>query len=226
MKIYAHRGSSIAHPELTMVAYKAALDDGADGFECDVRLTKDNQLVLWHDADMQRIAGNAARIADSTFNEIKSHYPQVITLDQLLVFARDNKKELAIETKHPVPSASAVEKKVMHLLGQEKTVADIHLMSFSWLALEIIRKIEPQQKTVALLHDTFSFAMRRFTSAQSIGPGITAFRQKPHLNQDPRNLFVWTVDDADDMRFCADNGVDVLITNTPSFARSVLGYNY
>ena len=67
--------------------------------------------------------------------------------------------------------------------------------------------------------------MRRFTSAQSIGPGITAFREKPHLNQDPRNLFVWTVDDADDMRFCADNGVDVLITNTPSYARSVLGYN-
>ena len=82
-----------------------------------------------------------------------------------------------------------------------------------------------QQKTVALLHDTFSFAMRRFTSAQSIGPGIAAFRKKPYLNQDPRNLFVWSVDDAEDMRFCADNGVDVLITNTPSFARSVLGYN-
>ena len=225
MKIYAHRGSSVAHPELTMAAYKAAIDDGADGFECDVRLTKDNQLVLWHDADMQRIAGNSARIADSTFKEIKSHYPQAITLDDLLTVARDNKKELAIETKHPVPSGSAVEKKVMQLLHQEKPIADIHVMSFSWLALENIRKIDPQQKTVALLHDRYSFAMRRFTSAQSIGPGITAFRQKPHLNQDPRNLFVWTVDDADDMRFCADNGVDVLITNTPSYARSVLRYN-
>jgi len=225
MKIYAHRGSSIAHPELTMAAYKAAIDDGADGFECDVRLTKDNQLVLWHDPDMQRIAGTSARIADSTFKEIKSHYPQVITLDQLLTLARDNKKELAIETKHPVPSGSAVEKKVMQLIQQEKPVAEIHVMSFSWLAIENIRKIDPQQKTVALLHDTFSFAMRRFTSAQSIGPGITAFRKKPHLNQDPRKLFVWTVDDADDMRFCADNGVDVLITNTPSYARSVLGYN-
>jgi glycerophosphoryl diester phosphodiesterase len=182
-------------------------------------------VVLWHDADMQRIAGNAARIADSTLKEIKSHYPQAMTLDELLMLARDNKKELAIETKHPVPSASAVEKKVMQLLQQEKAVADIHVMSFSWLALENIRKIDPEQKTVALLHDRYSFAMRRFTSAQSIGPGITAFRQKPHLNQDPRNLFVWTVDDADDMRFCADNGVDVLITNTPSFARSVLGYN-
>ena len=225
MKIYAHRGSSSTHPELTMAAYKAAIDDGADGFECDVRVTKDNQLVLWHDADMQRVAGNAVRIADSTFKEIKSHYPQAITLDELLTLARDNKKELAIETKHPVPSGSAVEKKVMQLLKQEEPVADIHVMSFSWLALENIRKIDPEQKTVALLHERYSFAMRRFTSAQSIGPGIRAFREKPHLNQDPRNLFVWTVDDADDMRFCADNGVDVLITNTPSFARSVLGYN-
>ena len=225
MKIYAHRGSSIAHPELTMAAYKAAVDEGADGFECDVRITKDNQLVLWHDADMQRVAGNPARIADSTLKEIKSHYQQTITLDELLILARDNKKELAIETKHPVPSGSAVEKGVMELLSQEKPVADIHVMSFSWLALENVRKISPEQKTVALLHDTFSFAMRRFTSAQAIGPGITAFRKKPHLNQDPRNLFIWTVDDADDMRFCADNGVDVLITNTPSYARSVLGYN-
>jgi glycerophosphoryl diester phosphodiesterase len=225
MKIYAHRGSSIEHPELTMAAYKAAIDDGADGFECDVRLSKDNQLVLWHDSDMNRIAGNGARIAELTLKEIKTHYQQVMTLEELLVLARDNKKELAIETKHPVRSASAVEKKVMNLLQQEKAIADIHVMSFSWLALKNVRKIDPQQKTVALLHDTFSFAMRRFTSAQSIGPGITAFRKKPHLNQDPRNLFIWTVDNADDMRFCADNGVDVLITNTPSYARSVLGYN-
>ena len=225
MKIYAHRGSSIEHPELTMAAYKAAIDDGADGFECDVRLSKDNQLILWHDSDMKRIAGNTARIADLTLREIKDHYRQVMTLEELLLLARDNKKELAIETKHPVPSASAVEKKVMNLLQQEKAAADIHVMSFSWLAIENIKKIDPEQKTVALLHDTFSFAMRRFTSAHSIGPGITAFRKKPHLNQDPRNLFIWTVDDPDDMRFCADNGVDVLITNTPSYARSVLGYN-
>jgi glycerophosphoryl diester phosphodiesterase len=208
-----------------MAAYKAAIDDGADGFECDVRLTKDNQILLWHDSDMERIAGNSARIADLNFSEIKKLYPKVMTLEELLILARDNKKELAVETKHPVPTGSAVEKKVMELLQQEEQVAQISVMSFSWLALENIRKINPDQQTVALLRDKFSFAMRRFTSAQVIGPGISAFRNKPHLNQDPRKLFVWTVDDADDMRFCADNGVDVLITNTPSYARSVLGYN-
>jgi glycerophosphoryl diester phosphodiesterase len=208
-----------------MVAYKAAIDEGADGFECDVRLTKDKQLVLWHDPDMKRITGNSARIADSTLSEIKRFYPHLMTLEELLVLARDNKKELAIETKHPVPTGSLVEKKVMELIHQEKQSADIYVMSFSWLALENIRKIDAQQQTVALLRDKFSFAMRRFTSAQVIGPGISAFRNKPDLNQDPRKLFVWTVDNADDMRFCADNGVDVLITNTPSYARSVLGYH-
>jgi glycerophosphoryl diester phosphodiesterase len=208
-----------------MAAYKAAIDEGADGFECDVRLTKDNQLVLWHDSDMERVAGESARIADSTFSEIKELYPDAMTLEELLILARDNKKELAIETKHPVSTGSAVEKKVMELLKQENQVAQIYVMSFSWLALENIRKIDPKQQTVALLHDRYSFAMRRFTSAQVIGPGISAFRKKPHLNQDPRKLFVWTVDNADDMRFCADNGVDVLITNTPSYARSVLGYH-
>jgi len=208
-----------------MAAYKAAIDDGADGFECDVRLTKDNQVILWHDPDMQRVAGKSVRIADSNFSEIKRLYPQTMTLEELLILARDNKKELAIETKHPVPSGSAVEKKVMELLQQEKQVAQVFIMSFSWLALENIRRIDPHQQTVALLRDKFSFAMRRFTSAQAIGPGISAFRNKPHLNQDPRKLFVWTVDTADDVRFCADNGVDVLITNTPSYARSVLGYH-
>jgi glycerophosphoryl diester phosphodiesterase len=208
-----------------LTAYKAAVDEGADGFECDVRLTKDNQVILWHDPDMERIAGYSARIADTNLKEIKRLYPQTMTLEELLILARDNKKELAIETKHPVPSGSAVEKKVMALLSQEKQVAQISVMSFSWLALENIRRIDPQQQTVALLHDKFSFAMRRFTSAQVIGPGISAFRKKPHLNQDPRKLFVWTVDNADDVRFCANNGVDVLITNTPSYARSVLGYH-
>jgi glycerophosphoryl diester phosphodiesterase len=208
-----------------MAAYKAAIDDGADGFECDVRLTKDNQVILWHDPDMQRVAGKSVRIADSNFSEIKRLYPQAMTLEELLILARDNKKELAIETKHPVPSGSAVEKKVMELLQHHKQVAPVFIMSFSWLALENIRRIDPHQQTVALLRDKFSFAMRRFTSAQAIGPGISAFRNKPHLNQDPRKLFVWTVDTADDVRFCADNGVDVLITNTPSYARSVLGYH-
>jgi glycerophosphoryl diester phosphodiesterase len=210
---------------MSLVAYKAAIEEGADGFECDVRLSKDNQLVLWHDPDLHRITGNKGRIADLTFNEIKREYPGVIRLEELLTLARDSKKEIAIETKHPVPTANAVEKEVMRLLSQEKPVAQIYIMSFSWLAIEKIRKINPEQKTVALLGDKYSQLMRRYTSATAIGPSISAFTKNVSLMMDPRQLFVWSVDDAKDVLFCADNGVDVLITNNPSNARSVLGYH-
>ncbi len=225
MKIYAHRGASIDFPEMTMDAYKAAVDQGADGMECDVRLTKDNQMLLWHDADMKRTAGFSGRIAEMTYPEIKRHYPAAILLEDLLELARENKKELAIETKHPVPQGSEVEKKVMELLAQEKLTTDIVLMSFSWLAIENIRKINPEQKTVALLEDNFNYLMRRFTSAAILGPSVRFLRSNPQLSQQTKPLYVWTVDDADDMRFCSDNGVEVLITNNPSYARKVLGYH-
>ena len=225
MKIYAHRGASIDFPEMTMAAYKAAVDHGADGLECDVRLTKDNQMLLWHDADMRRTAGYSGRIAEMTYPEIKQHYPQAILLEDLLELARDNRKEVAIETKHPVPQGSSVEKKVLELLEQEELDIEIVLMSFSWLAIENIRKINPQQKTVALLEDNFNYLMRRFTSAAILGPSIEYLRSTPELSHQSKPLYVWTVDDGDDMRFCLENGVEVLITNNPSYARKVLGYH-
>jgi glycerophosphoryl diester phosphodiesterase len=174
---------------------------------------------------MKRVASYSGRIAEMDFMEIKRHYPEAILLDELLELARDNKKELAIETKHPVPTGSRVEKKVMELIAQEVQLSEITIMSFSWLALENIRKINPLQPTVALLEDRFNALMRRYTSAQYLGPSVEYLRLKPELTHEHRKLFVWTVDDADDMRFCSDNGVEVLITNNPSFARRVLGYH-
>jgi len=225
MKIYAHRGASIDFPEMTMDAYKAAVDQGADGMECDVRLTKDNQMILWHDADMKRTAGYAGRIAEMTYPEIKQHYPQATLLEELLELARNNNKELAIETKHPVPQGSLVEKKVLELLGEEELEIEVVLMSFSWLAIENIRKINPQQKTVALLAERFSYMMQRFTSAPILGPSVEYLRSNPQMTHQSKPLYVWTVDDGDDMRFCLENGVEVLITNNPSYARKVLGYH-
>lgn len=45
MRIYAHRGASGEFIEGSQVAYLAAIEQGCDGFECDVRLTKDRQII-------------------------------------------------------------------------------------------------------------------------------------------------------------------------------------
>jgi glycerophosphoryl diester phosphodiesterase len=55
MKIYAHRGASYDYPEMTMAAFEEAVKQGADGVECDLRLSKDGVAVLWHDTDLHRI---------------------------------------------------------------------------------------------------------------------------------------------------------------------------
>ena len=77
MKIYAHRGASHDFPEMTMAAYEAAVKQGADGFECDLRLTKDGVAVLWHDADLLRCADDKAVVSGSTYAQLKSIYQQI-----------------------------------------------------------------------------------------------------------------------------------------------------
>jgi glycerophosphoryl diester phosphodiesterase len=52
--VIAHRGASEDVPEHTLAAYEAALEQGADGVECDVRLTADMQLVCVHDRTVNR----------------------------------------------------------------------------------------------------------------------------------------------------------------------------
>ena len=52
--VFAHRGSSHALPEHTLPAYLRAIQEGADGLECDVRLTQDGHLVCVHDRRIDR----------------------------------------------------------------------------------------------------------------------------------------------------------------------------
>ena len=53
-KIIAHRGSSAHAPENTLAAFELAAADGAEGIEFDVRLTRDGEAVVIHDADLKR----------------------------------------------------------------------------------------------------------------------------------------------------------------------------
>jgi len=234
MKFYAHRGASADFPEHTMAAYRGAIEQGALGFECDIRLTKDEVLVLWHDANMKKEAKSAAIIANRTYAEIKQIYPAVMTLNELLDLAIENKKSLALETKHPVPTGNRVEELVVAELHKRKDAIkksgiDVAIMSFSWFAIEKIKKMDPLIKTVMLLGDITNKITRRFTSAQVIGPSVEMIRKSPELISEIKNsgkeLYVWTVDSTEDLQYCASVGVDIVMTNRPAHARSVLGYS-
>ena len=67
----AHRGDSGAYPENTILAISKAFENSADIIEMDVQITKDQNLVLFHDRDMMRITNESKQIADFTLNELK-----------------------------------------------------------------------------------------------------------------------------------------------------------
>ena len=234
MKIYAHRGASHDFPEMTMVAYENAVKQGADGFECDLRLTKDGVAVLWHDADLKRRANNAAVVHESTYAQLVAIYPQIVTLDQFIDFGITEKKSLLLETKHPVPSRTEIENHVVQKLHKEakrieKVGIDITVMSFSWFAVERVKQLDKSIALTYLIREVTPRLSVRYTSAHSIGPGIAQLRKKPALAQQIKSagkkLNVWTVDEPSDIILCRHLGVDNLITNRPAFAREVLAAN-
>jgi glycerophosphoryl diester phosphodiesterase len=71
LKGFAHRGLHYGSgfPENSLLAFAAALEAGA-GIECDLRLTADNQVLVFHDADGMRLCASPMRIGRSTLAEL------------------------------------------------------------------------------------------------------------------------------------------------------------
>lgn len=71
--VFAHRGASAVHAEHTLAAYEAALDQGADGLECDVRLTSDGHLVCLHDRRIDRTSTGWGVVSTKTLADLQKH---------------------------------------------------------------------------------------------------------------------------------------------------------
>lgn len=228
MLIYAHRGASADFPEMTSAAYEGAIEQGADGFECDLRLSRDEVPVLWHNSTMLERAGNRGLIAEMRFVDIKRAYPQVLTLDDFLDIALAHMKGVLIETKHPVISGNRVEEILVESLRDRNVNEKVELsvMSFSWSAIEKVKRLNPKIATTYLMSTKTLWQQVRFSSASAIGPGIDEVRNNPGLVGKIKGLgksvSVWTVDCDEDIELCNELGVDILITNTPAHARTFL----
>lgn len=221
MKIYAHRGASKDYPEMSREAYLEAVVQGADGFECDLRMTKDRQLICWHDSTTTRMTGINKKIASSTFADLA--FAEPILFSELLEIAITNKKALAVETKHPVSTSGAVERELLRQLDFAKPDIDIAIMSFSKFAINRVKKFH---KSVFL---TTSFLTAKLSKTPVVGPGLTLLKAHPEIveiaHARGQEVYIWTVNDPRDVNFCAELGVDVIMSDIPAQARKALGYS-
>src|SRR6478735_3779578 len=99
---FAHRGRHGPFPfvENSLTAFAACLEMGA-GVECDVRLTKNGEIVVFHDSDATRLTGRHAIIEQSTLGEVRrlpfANQP-IPTLGELLALV-DGRAPILIEVK-------------------------------------------------------------------------------------------------------------------------------
>ena len=70
VEVIAHRGASAERPENTMSSFRRAAELEADRIELDVQLTRDGQVVVFHDADLDRTTDGSGPLTEHTWDEL------------------------------------------------------------------------------------------------------------------------------------------------------------
>ena len=128
-KIIAHRGVTRNDQENTLPAYHQAFSEGADGLEIDVRLSRDEKPIIFHDEDTSRLFKKNLEIKNTTFFELEAlgnNENRIPLLDEVLDFLPQN-KECFIEIKSdantvPFLDKLRIEKKNITFLSFDKNV--------------------------------------------------------------------------------------------------------
>ena len=128
-KIIAHRGVTRNDQENTLLAFHQALLEGADGLEIDVRLSKDEKPIIFHDEDTSRLFDKNLEIKNTIYSELETlgnSENRIPLLDEVLDFLPQN-KECFIEIKSdantvPFLDKLRIEKKSITFLSFDKNV--------------------------------------------------------------------------------------------------------
>lgn len=104
--IVSHRGNGTGHPANSISAFESALRAGADGFECDLRLTGDGNVIVHHDGNF-RIRGRKISIGRSTLPQLRNALgpsAPLLTLETLLDYIAQVRVPAFLELKNLSPA--------------------------------------------------------------------------------------------------------------------------
>lgn len=227
--ITAHRGASAVAPENTLAAFQAAIDAGADAIEFDVRLSGDGAVVVFHDSDFLRVAGDRRPVAEtplSTMRDIDlgSWFDPAFSGERIATFAEalafiDRRALALVELKPDANNADALLMAALREVErggyQEATV----LASLSPEMIRAARAAAPQARLALFANDVLP-GMARRTDFELLG--LNHLRLDTTAVADARRhgyrLQVWTVNGSARMARYMDLGVDDISTDRPAEA--------
>ena len=152
--IIAHRGASSWAPENTQAAFRQAIATGCDGIELDVRLTRDRQLIVFHDRLLDRTSDGCGPVDGHTLAEMRAldagtwfgpafHGEPPPTLEEVFESVpRDYL--LIVELKVVTNGIKLIAQRVVEAIHHHQRWITTMVSSFNPLALYCVRRMEPR----------------------------------------------------------------------------------
>jgi glycerophosphoryl diester phosphodiesterase len=211
-----HRGARAYEPENTLRSYRRALELGVNAVELDVRMTRDGEVVVIHDAEVDRTTNGKGLVSQLTLKEIKQLNTEkdekIPTLEEALDFL-DKKVKVLIELKE-----TGFEEKVLRAVQKRGLEENVVIVSFLEDALRKVRELNGKVETGLIyvkhknpvkaasdLKASYLLPLYRFTHAADV--------QKAHQNG--LKVVVWTINKPEEVADYVKKGVDGITSDMP-----------
>ncbi len=238
VNIISHRGANKYAPQNTLPAFKKAWEIGTDGFETDVHLTKDGQVVLCHNYTIDETSDGKGDISEMRLDELKrydfgSYFSEkykgteIPTLDEFLEFIQStNIKVLNIEIKPPREKDSKVVEETLKAVKKYDLLDILLISSFSPEVLVKAKELEENCKTGFLYAPDSPTTPHMFWKAAKYAKSINCdaihpyhmFVNEKYITQaHEAGLIVnpWTVNNPNTMHKFIKMGIDGIISDLP-----------
>lgn len=233
--VIAHRGFSAKYPENTLISFQAALDAGAQMIELDITLTRDRQIVVIHDDELDRTTNGRGMVRDLSLSELKAldagswFHPRfkgetVPTLTAVFNLVK-HRSLINIEIKSsaydPDQPHDAIERQLTETIYQENMQEWVLISSFKWKLLENIRQENDTLPLALLSKDPIS------TKAVETCKWLNAFAWNQNQRKCNPNhvteahdaglrIFTYTVNSPERMKSLIKMGVDGIFSDDPT----------
>jgi glycerophosphoryl diester phosphodiesterase len=245
--VAAHRGGALLWPENSLTAFRGALGLGAHFVETDVHLSADGEVVILHDATLERTTTGAGTVRERTRGELRALRLKARTgaatdepvpaLADLLALLGPVPTRLLLEIKVGADGARypGIEEKVLALVRGAGLAERTLVMAFQPETLRRVRELDATMRTVLLVGRPRTERERLrpaefIARARAVGAGHLGLNHRlvdAEVVQAARaagvTLAVWTVNEEADLRRVVDLGVDVVITDRPDLALRLVG---
>ncbi len=232
IKIVSHRGIVDGEFENSLSAIRASLEADIDAVGMDVQLTKDNEIVLNHDLTLTRTFSFPYRIVDLTYEEIinlDAELPDEFlpgdnilpTLDEALALI-DSQMDIHIDVKTD-NNADIFAEKIANIVEDNEMIEYAYIQSFDPVFLAKLKEINPDIITNQIMY----FALGNLSAVEAdyytIYHGMLNQELVRTARQNDKGIWVWTVNDEDDIRNALQYDIDGIITDYPLRVKEIMG---